>query len=642
MDKVAFSSWNGKIVDNRKGKVSKALKAADMKLPKLSDGKKAKALMGWNGLVMMDPKADVLSLTLNYLKEIRKLSCGECSVCMIGIDKLLDMFELMTEGFGDKEILAGMEQIVKGVSEGAKCAFGQSALFPVLDAVKYYQSDFLALMKGEKKLGAGKYESAVTAPCIEACPASLDIPGYIELIKNNKFKDSLKLIRENCILPGVVGRVCTHPCEDACVRSDVDEPLAIRLLKRAAADFDIQDGGGSLNAPASEKEEKVAIIGAGPAGLAAAYNLRSMGYGVTIFESLPQAGGMAAVGIPEYRLPLDILSHEIDLIKRMGVEIRLNTKVEKLDFNNLKKQGYQAVFVAVGAHQGNKMGVEGEDQECEGLVDGVEFLRDLNLGKKIEPKKKVLIIGGGDVAIDCARSCVRLGFKDVEIVYRRSRVEMPARDEEIEGAEEEGISIRYLTAPLEINTKDGKFESLGCIKMKLGKPDESGRKRPVPVKGSEFTIGAEMIIAAIGQSPKLPVVTDKKKLGTTARGTIKTDPVSYMTEVKGIFAGGDCVTGAATLIEALNAGNQVARSIDCYLQGGRLNGEMSFEGVDVAKQRGQGFIGKNPANKVNLLDKKKRAGGFAEIEGGFDAAEAMKEAQRCLRCYRVMVWETAR
>jgi formate dehydrogenase beta subunit len=348
---------------------------------------------------------------------------------------------------------------------------------------------------------------------------------------------------------------------------------------------------------------------------------------------------MAAVGIPEYRLPSDILNHEIDLIKRMGVELKLNAKVEALDVQQLKKEGYGAIFVAVGAHKGNPMGVDGEEDGCEGFVDGVEFLRDMNLGKKVVPKDRVIIIGGGNVALDCARSCVRLGFKDVEIVYRRSRAEMPARDEEIEGAEAEGVKIRYLTAPMEIVAAEGQFECIGCVKMKLGKPDESGRKRPVPVKGSEHTIDADMVICAIGQSPELPVVKGKQKLDATSWGTITADPVTSMTSIEGVFAGGDCVTGPATLIEALNAGNKVARSIDAYFQGGSLEDEISFDGVEVGKQRGYAFIGKKSAEKIELLDESKRINSFAEVEGGFDAKEAMKEAQRCLRCYRVVVWQ---
>ncbi|MEA2014404.1 MAG: FAD-dependent oxidoreductase, partial [Thermodesulfobacteriota bacterium] len=633
-NKVAFSSWNGKIVDNRNGK---AAKAVDVNLP--SPGGKFTAMMGWGGLAVKDSKTDILSLTFNYLKEIRKISCGECSVCMIGIDRLLDLMEDMARGKGGKADLSEIRDIVKQVSENSKCSFGQSALFPVLDAVKHYKADFLALINGEKGLEDREYISAVTAPCMDACPAGLDIPGYIELIKNNRFEDSLNLIRENCILPGVTGRVCTHPCEDACVRKDMDDALSIRLLKRAVADFNLEHGASPLNAPKEEKEERIAIIGAGPAGLAAAYNLRLKGYGVTIFESLPHAGGMAVAGIPDYRLPEDILSHEIDLIKRMGVEFRLNTKVETLSMKDLRKEGYSALFISVGAHKGNPMGVEGEEEGYEGFVDGVEFLRDMNLGKKVTPADKVMVVGGGNVALDCARSCARLGFKDVEIIYRRSRTEMPASDEEIEGAEEEGISTRFLSVPVKIIAKDGKVVGAECIKMKLGQPDESGRRRPVPVKGSEFTVKTDMIIAAIGQRSELPLITGE--IGTTDWGTIKTDPATLATDMESVFAGGDCVTGPATLIEALDMGNRGARGIDFYLRGQAPAVDVSFDNVDLQKQRGRGYVVTEPAGRVAFLDAKERIGGFDEVEGGFIVADAMKEAQRCLRCYRVVVWEKA-
>ncbi|MDD5724449.1 MAG: FAD-dependent oxidoreductase [Syntrophales bacterium] len=632
MNKVAFSSWNGKVVDNRD---EKAAKTVAVNLP--APGGEVATMMGWSGLVAKDSKADIPSLTFNYLREARKVSCGECSVCMIGIDRLLDIIGQMADGKGSKADLSEMQGIVKQVSANSKCSFGQSALFPVLDAVKYYKADFAALISGEKKLNGKEYRSEVTAPCMDACPAGLDIPGYIELIKNNRFEESLKLIRRDCVLPGVIGRTCTHPCEDACVRKNIDESLSIRLLKRAAADFDLAQGAKPFGAPAQQKEEKVAIIGAGPAGLAAACQLRLKGYGVTIFESLPHAGGMAAVGIPDYRLPADVLTHEIDLIKRMGVEIKLNTKIEKLTIKDLKQEGYSALFVAVGAHQGNRIGVEGEDEGYEGFVDGVKFLRDMNLGTKIQSAGKVMIVGGGNVALDCARSCVRLGFKKVEIIYRRSLAEMPASNEEIEGATEEGVSIRFLAVPVKIIAKDGKVTGAECIKMKLGNPDESGRKRPVPVKGSEFTVKTDMIIAAIGQRPELPAMD--KKVGTTAWGTIQADPVTLATEMEGVFAGGDCVTGPATLIEALDMGNRAAEGIDSYLRGNNPAEKVSFAGVELAKQRGQGLVVKGPATEVAFLDPNKRVGGFGEVEGGFIAADAMKEAQRCLRCYRVVVWE---
>jgi formate dehydrogenase beta subunit len=637
MNTVSFSSWNGKIVDNRKGK---AVKSVDIKFPAQLSIDNVSAVMGWNGLVVVNPDADIISLTMSYLKEARKLSCGECSVCRIGIEWLLDSFGKMVEGDGSKKDLSEVQQIIKGASVNSKCNFGRSVLFPVLDAIKYYKSDFLALMKGERKLETKEYSFAVTAPCIEACPAGLDIPGYIELIRNSRFEESLNLIREKCILPGVVGRVCPHPCEDACVRKEIDDPLSIRLLKRAVADYDLQEGGSPLTSAAEEKEEKVAIIGSGPAGLAAAYNLRLMEYQVTIFENLPRAGGMATVGIPEYRLPKDILNYEIDLIKRMGVEIKLNAKVEKLNLKELQKKGYKALFFAVGAHRGTKIGAEGEDKGYEGFVDGVEFLKNLNLGKKILPQRKVVIVGGGNTALDCARSCVRIGFDDVEIIYRRSRTEMPARDEEIEEAEKEGVKFNYLMTPVKILEEDGKVTGVKCIKMRLGEPDESGRRRPVPIEGSDFTMDTVMVIPAIGQRPDLPAMTGKDKPEVTDWGTIKIDPVSYMTNIEGVFAGGDCVTGPATLIEALDMGNKVARAIDCYLRGEGLKREISFEDVNLMEQREQGFIAEKAAERVDLLDVDKRSKGFAEVESGYNVSEAMREAQRCLRCYRLIVWET--
>jgi formate dehydrogenase beta subunit len=634
MNTVSFSSWNGKIVDNRKG--SGVAKAADINFPDKLNGNNIKALMGWNGLIISDPQTDVPSLAFGYLKNIRKLSCGECSVCMIGIDRILDLFKNMNAGKGSQDDLDLIAEIAKGVAENSKCNFGGSSLAPVIDAVEASREAFVEVIEGKKKLSDKAYEVSVSAPCMQACPARLDIPGYIERIRNFKFKDSLNLIRERCILPGVIGRTCPAPCEKACVRVDMDEPLAIRLLKRAAADSDLKEGASALSRPVSEKAEKIAIIGAGPAGLAAAYHLRLMGYQVTIFESLPHAGGMAIAGIPDYRLPKDILGHEADLIKRMGVEIKYNTKVGKLDIKDLQKQGYKAFFLAVGAQNGTKIGCKGEDAGYTGYVDGVEFLREFSLGKKVDAKKKVVIIGGGNVALDCARTCARLGFGEVEIAYRRTRNEMPAHAEEIEAAMEEGVKFTYLTAPLSVVTKDGKVIGLECIKMKLGDPDESGRRRPVPVKGSEFILKTDMIVPATGQTPDLTFIN---QIEVTDWGTVKADPVTYMTNLEGVFAGGDCVSGPATLIEALNAGNNVACSIDAYLNGKAFVPEVRFKDIDTKAKRSEVYVPMKTAEKVCYLDPKERTKHFNEVEGGFDTAEAAAEAKRCLRCYRVIVWE---
>jgi formate dehydrogenase beta subunit len=642
MNKVVFSSWDGRIIDTRKGgapKEKKAARGAALKCPIPYEGMKMGALMGWNGLVVLDPKADIVSLAYAYLHEARKLSCGECSVCMIGIDRVIAILKDMAAGKVNAGALEEIETIAVGVAANAKCNFGRaSALTPILDAVRYYRGDFLALNDGGRKLEGKNFGTAISAPCMQACPATLDIPGYIELIRNNRFEESLKLIRERCILPGVIGRACTHPCESACVRNNIDEPLAIRLLKRAAADYELSNGAAALKSPVAEKGEKVAVVGAGPAGLAAAYHLRRMGYSVTIFEILPKGGGMAAVGIPDYRLPKDILNHEIDLIRRTGVEIKYNSPINKLDWPNLQKKGYKALFLAVGAHVGTEVGCKGEDSAGDDFIQGADFLRKLNLGAKIKPRKKVVIIGGGNVALDCARSCIRLGFESVEILYRRTLAEMPASKEEIDQALEEGVKFSYLRAPISITRRSGKMTGLICIKMRLGEPDESGRRRPIPVKGSQFKVQTDMAIAATGQRPDTRFLAGQSSVKTTKWGTIEAGPATYRTHEDRIFAGGDCVSGPATLIEALHMGNQAARGIDAYIQGKAIQMEVPLDGIDMKAQRDMGFVAENSVRKTLHREVNERRQDFSEVEGGYVNEEAIEEAKRCLRCYRLVVW----
>ena len=634
METVVFSSWDGKVVDNRKARES-AAKKLPIGVPVLPKGDKGSAIVGWNGIVVNKAKADIPALMVAYLTEARKLSCGECSVCSIGIDASLKIVNAVLAGKETAKKLDELEKIVNGVAENAKCNFGRvAALEPLKDALKYFFDDFTPAKKESEKID---YKTMVTAPCMQACPAGLDIPGYIELIKNDRFCESLSLIKERCVLPGVIGRACTHQCESACVRGSIDGPLAIRLLKRAVADSALDCGCNSVDCAASNGE-KVAVVGSGPAGLAAAYHLCRKGYSVTIFEALPKAGGMAAVGIPDYRLPKDILNHEIDLIKRIGVEIKLNSKLEKLDWQALQKDGYKALYLAVGAHVGTKVGCKGEEVVADDFVQGADFLRELALGVKAKPTKRVAIIGGGNVAMDCARSCVRLGFKEVVIVYRRTEAEMPAAKIEIAEAKEEGIKIEFLKAPVNIVRKNGKLTGIECIKMKLGKPDASGRKRPIPVKGSEAVLATDMVIAATGQKPDLGFVDAKGKVSATDWETIKIDAQTLMTNIKGVFAGGDCVSGAATLIEALDAGNKAAKTIDAFVSGKGADICPTLDGIDAKQQQGGGFVVKTSRSEVSLLDAKDRVKNSCEVEGGLSKCAAMKEANRCLRCYRLLVW----
>jgi len=463
--------------------------------------------------------------------------------------------------------------------------------------------------------------------CQAVCPLHIDIRGYINLIKEGRFDEALALIKQTLPFPAIIGRICTRPCEVKCKRSEVEESVAINALKRAASDFGKYTEDYSI---AAEKKEKVAVVGGGPAGIMAAYDLRKAGYKVTVFEALPKLGGMMAVGIPEFRLPWDILIRETDVIKKLGVEIKLNTRVGRdVKLPDLKKD-YNAVFIAVGAHKGRSLGIENE--KVSGVVDGTEFLYKVNMGEKVPVGDKVVIVGGGNVAIDCARTCVRLGFKDVNIVYRRSRTEMPAIAEEIAEAEYEGVKLTLLSGPNRVVAKGGKVTGFECIKMKLGEPDESGRRRPVPVAGSEFVIDTGLIIAAVGESPDLDFMTGEMASAITD-GLVKADPVTLETGVKGVFAGGDAVTGAATVIQALAAGRKAAVSIDRYLKGEPLDtgreGEAVFESKLIVDTWG---VAEEARSAIPALPVAQRRGNFREVELGLSKEEAIKEAKRCLSC----------
>jgi heterodisulfide reductase subunit A-like polyferredoxin len=468
-------------------------------------------------------------------------------------------------------------------------------------------------------------------PCGLTCPAGINVQGYVALIAKGKYQEALSLIKESVPLPGVLGRICPHPCEEKCNRGLIDEPISIRNLKRFAADH-AED---KQPPPSIElKEEKVAIIGSGPAGLTCAYYLAKEGYRVTVFEALPVVGGMLYVGIPEYRLPKKTLETEVEGIKRLGVEIKTNVPIGKdLTIDDLFNQGYKAIFIGVGAHQSQKLGVPGEN--AEGVIHGVDFLRELNLGKEVKAGKKVVVIGGGDVAIDAARCALRLG-SEVFILYRRSRQEMPAREDEIVAAESEGVKIEYLVAPTEVLVTGGEVSGLRCIRMELGEPDASGRRRPIPIKGSEFDIEVDMLIPAIGQAPDLSFLARDSGIEVTRRGTLVVDPITLATSREGVFSGGDCQTGPGIAIEAIAAGKRAAISIARCLKGEDIRQGRELEEKKLADLSGLRAIpwGKKRETRQEMptLPQKERAVSFKEIELGFTEEAAIQEASRCLSC----------
>jgi heterodisulfide reductase subunit A len=462
-------------------------------------------------------------------------------------------------------------------------------------------------------------------PCRAACPAGVNAQGYIALISQGKFKEAVEVVRRTMPFPAVCGRVCNRPCELDCERGKIDEPIAIRALKRFIGDYERKVGREKARPVARKKEEKIAIIGSGPAGLACAYDLIREGYPVTVFEALPQTGGLLRYGIPEYRLPKEVLDNEVSYIEELGVEIKTNTPVK--DLGQLFDQGYQAIFLATGAQTSQKMGISGEDTK--GVFHALDFLKQVNSGDRANVGERVAVIGGGNAAIDASRVALRLGAQEVTIVYRRSRTEMPADKSEIEETEHEGIKTIFLATPTKMLAQNGTLSGIECVRIQLGEPDASGRRRPVPIKGSEFTLDVDNVILATGQAVDKAALP--KELDYTGWGTLSVNPVTLETNIDGVFAGGDVVSGPAGVIEAIAAGKEAAVSIDRYLKGMDL-AEGRPKAIEKVSQISKNGVEPKPRTGMPSLNVEKRLGSFAEVEQGFDEKTAIEEAKRCLNC----------
>jgi heterodisulfide reductase subunit A len=472
------------------------------------------------------------------------------------------------------------------------------------------------------------------APCVTGCPAGTNVQGYIQLIAQGKYSEAVQLMRRRLPLPGVLGRVCPHPCEAQCRRADMDEPLAIRDLKRFATD---QVDPGSLALPEiEERPEKVAVIGSGPAGLTVAYYLRLKGYAVTIFEALPALGGMLRVGIPDYRLPPALLDREIDHILSLGIEAKTNVRFgSDVTLEDLKANGFDALFLGCGAHASLELPLGGQ-APSEALLDAVEFLRRVNLGDRSCPGKSVAVIGGGNVAIDAARVAKRLGAGTVTVVYRRSEAEMPAYPEEIQGAREEGIQFVYLAAPVRLEVAAGRLSGLTCIRTELGPPDASGRRRPQPLEGSEFVVPCDALIPAIGQRTDPALADAVPGLNWSRRGTLEVDARTMQTSLPQVFAGGDVVSGPASVVEAVATGHRAVEAIDRFLRHAELPpGVEDREELEAPPPRFQPVpeeTGRLHRSPVAHASPDARVLSFDEVDLGYSEDAARREAARCLNC----------
>lgn len=468
-------------------------------------------------------------------------------------------------------------------------------------------------------------------PCRAACPARVNVQGYVSLLQRGRFKDTVEIIRKDMPFPAICGRVCFSPCEDACARTNVDQAVAIRALKRIAADVEREETRVKPKPAPRKHDEKVAIIGAGPAGLTAAYELAKLGYPVTVFERMSKPGGMMYYCIPDFRLEKFVVENEIAYIEDLGVEIKTGVEFGKdITLESLRKEGYKAIFLAIGTQQGMKLNIPGEDSK--GVITAVDFLRDVALGKHVDVGEKVAVIGGGNSAIDAARTAKRLGAKEALILYRRSREEMPALPIEVSEAEKDGVKFYFLVAPKQIISQDGKVKAIECVRMRLGEPDESGRRRPIPVSSSEHQYEVDVVIPALSQVAETSCIPSEL-LGKEARvPLIAADPLTLETKVPGVFAGGDIVSGPASIIEAVGAGKRAATSINLYLSGQDPHSGRDEDIEETTWVKNWEFVKKKERRYEAPVEKPRLS--FEEATDYLERIErnAKFEACRCLGC----------
>lgn len=585
------------------------------------------AIMGSGGLISMDEDTCMVDMARFFMEFVQDESCGKCVPCRLGTKRMLEILERITKGEGKPGDIELLEELGNNIKETAVCGLGQTAPNPILSTIKYFREEYEEHIN-DKYCRAGVCSDMFISPCQNACPAGVNVPGYVALIAAGKPREAYNLVRKENPFPAVCGRVCTHPCESKCRRAQLDEPIAIADLKRYVADYVLKNEVPYMDLVFPKKDKSVAIIGAGPSGLTCGYYLARLGYDVDVYESQSVAGGVLAFGIPEYRLPEKVLQHEIKMIEQVGVKIHLNTEVgSDITFYQLRDK-YDAVYIATGTQFSNKVNIPGE--ELKGVYHGLDFLRDVNLGRYVGIGSSVAVIGGGNTAIDAARTAVRLGAKEVTILYRRLAEDMPADSREITDAIEEGIKIIPLVAPTKFVGKS-RVEGVECVKMELKEFDSSGRRKPKAVPGSEFVVEADMVIPAVSQYSDLPFI-NKSEVEVTNWGTFVTDKSTLMTKMRGVFAGGDVARGSDVAITAIADGKKAAKEIDKYFGGkGILN---TGEEIEIPPATEEKEIVEHNRFLMEFLNPEDRNCNFDEVAVGFHKLNAIAESMRCLRCDR--------
>jgi len=588
------------------------------------------AIMGSGGLIVMDEDTCMVDVARFFIEFVQEESCGKCVPCRTGTRRMLEILERICTGHGELADIDRLEQLGEFIKKASLCGLGQTAPNPVLSTIRHFRKEYEQHII-DKHCEAGVCAELVRAPCLTACPCGVDVPGFVSMVGDKRYSEALKLHRERNPFASVCARVCFHTCEDKCRRATLDAPVSIRAVKRFMVDQEVTIQVPEVRENAQNAKRRIAIVGAGPAGLACAYFLARLGYKPVVLEGEPRPGGMLVQAIPAYRLPREELAREIRMIEDMGVTIRTEQMLGR-DFtlSSLKEDGYELVYLAVGAPLGVELDVTGKN--ALGVTEAMSFLRQYNIRGSVPVGKRVAVIGGGNAAIDAARTALRLGSEEVTVIYRRTREQMPAYAEEIEDALNEGVRLCTLLNPEEFMVKDGRVTGVSCRPMKLGEFDRTGRRRAQDDREVlPEVITADQVIMAIGQALDKDVISGGVEVEFNSSGWVKADPRSGATSIPWLFAGGDATTGPSSVAEAIGAGERAAVVMDAQLSGAQHGFWRGY--------RDQGATFDPDAEPLNYAREKlpaipvgKRKHNFNEVEQPWSEAVAVRQARRCLRC----------
>ncbi|MCU0600041.1 MAG: FAD-dependent oxidoreductase [Desulfobacterales bacterium] len=593
------------------------------------------AIMGSGGMVVLDENNCMVEIARFFLNFTQSESCGKCVPCRLGTTQMLEILTRITQGQGRIEDIDTIKSLGETLMDASLCGLGQACPKPALSTLKYFEKEYRDHIHEHRCAGA-VCDSMVISACQHACPAGIDVPNYVAAIASEKYQEAVEIIRERNPFPAVCGRVCIHPCEYKCRRGELDEPVAIRALKRFASDWYFDNIGSKRDPFPVVQKEKIAIVGAGPAGLTCAYFLSSMGYATEVFEAQPVAGGMLGIAIPEFRLPRWVIEQEIQYIQNAGVKIHYDSPIDaNHTVTDLMKEGFNAVFIAGGAMASKHIGIPGEEEGVEGLYYGLKFLSDIRTGQEVTMQGKSVIIGGGNVAMDVARTALRSGSADVQLFCLESREEMPAWEKDVEEALEEGVVLNPAWSPTQIYHEKGKVKGISFTRC-ISVFDQDGRFNPECNLEDTQYVDTDNIIISIGQAADMSFLPEDSQLERQIWGTLKVDENTLSTNIPGVFAGGDFTTGPTFVIRAIASGRRAALAIDKYLTGDKARIRMPDEKTKLIQETGLALDEESteakPRVKIEFEEPSDRIRDFREVEKGFSAEVAHFEARRCLRC----------